>query len=68
MIEYLTVQELSQYLKRSPGAIRMMVLRGLIPFRRCAGRLVFIRSEIDTWVEQCQGVKVDEAIKANIER
>jgi excisionase family DNA binding protein len=68
LIELLTVLEVSQYLKRSPGAVRMMVQRGLIPFRRCAGRLNFIQSEIDQWILECEGARVEEAIKANKER
>jgi excisionase family DNA binding protein len=65
MIDLLTVQEVSEYLKRSPGAVRMLVQRNLIPFRRCAGRLNFLRSEIDDWIQQCEGARVEEAVKAN---
>jgi hypothetical protein len=30
--------------------------------------LNFIRSEIDEWIEGCEGVKVEEAIRENKER
>jgi len=63
MAEYLTVKELSLYLKRSPGAVRNLVLRRQIPFRKPSGRLLFSREEIDLWVEQSEGVSIEELRK-----
>lgn len=54
------VPEVSQYLRRSPGAIRNMVLRRLIPFRKPAGRLIFSRQEIDRWIRSAEGVSLEE--------
>lgn len=49
--KYLNIYELSDYIKRSPGSIRNMVMRSQIPFKKPAGRLFFIKSEIDKWIE-----------------
>ena len=58
--EYLTVFELAGYIKRSPGAVRALVLRRQIPFRKPAGRLLFDRTEIDAWVRQSEGVSFED--------
>ena len=60
MSKYLTIFELSDYLKRSPGGIRNLVLRRKIPFRKPAGRLLFDREEIDLWIKNSEGISLDE--------
>jgi len=60
MANWLTVHELSGYLKRSPGAIRNLVLRRKIPFRKPAGRLLFDLDEIDAWVKASDGISFEE--------
>ncbi len=64
MSEYLSVKTLSQYLPEgfhnTPGAIRNLVLRRAIPFRKREGRLVFIREEIDRWVKSAPGISFEE--------
>jgi len=60
MDEYLDVKALSPYLKRSPGAIRNLVLRRAIPFRKPAGRLLFLRNEIDDWIQKSGGLSIDD--------
>ena len=57
---YLNADDLSGYLRRSPGAIRNLVLRRAIPFRKPAGRLLFIKKEIDSWVGSSEGVSLEE--------
>lgn len=57
---YFDVYELSLYIKRTPGAIRNLVLRRLIPFRKPAGRLVFIKEEIDQWIIKSEGIALNE--------
>jgi hypothetical protein len=64
-MEYLTTVEVSAYIKRSPGAVRNLVLRRKIPYRRPAGRLLFIRGEIDEWVKQAEGISQKELIEKN---
>lgn len=60
MDRYLTVKELSEYIKRSPGAIRNLVLRRKIPFRKPGGRLLFDLEEIDAWVNESEGVSFEK--------
>jgi hypothetical protein len=60
MSKYLTIFELSGYLKRSPGGIRNLVLRRKIPFRKPAGRLLFDQEEIDRWIQNSGGISLDE--------
>jgi excisionase family DNA binding protein len=52
----------SVYLSRSPGAIRNLVNRRRIPFRRVGGRLLFLRSEIDRWIDTAPGVRPEEIL------
>ena len=59
-LEYLSTSECAQLIKRSTGAIRNLAMRRRIPFRKPGGRLVFIRSEIQRWIEDAPGVKPDE--------
>jgi excisionase family DNA binding protein len=58
MTEYLTVTELAEYVRRSPGAIRNLVLRRAIPFRKPAGRLLFVKEEIDQWITGSAGISI----------
>lgn len=60
MAEYLNVRELSQYIKRSEGAIRNLVLRRQIPFRKPSGRLIFSKEEIDLWIQKSEGISIEE--------
>ena len=60
MTTYLTTLEVAQYIKRSPGAVRNLVLRRAIPFRKPAGRLLFNKDEIDQWVKQSEGIGLEE--------
>jgi len=63
---YFTVIELSHYIKRSPGAIRNIVLRRMIPYRKPAGRLLFSREEIDLWIRNSEGIGLNEIETANL--
>ena len=58
--QYLTVTELSEYIKRSKPAIRMLVLRRAIPYKKPSGRLLFNKTEIDRWIEMAEGIGIDE--------
>ena len=59
-LEYLDIAELASYIKRSKGAIRNLVLRRAIPYRKPAGRLIFLKEEIDQWVRKAPGKKLEE--------
>ena len=50
------------YLSRTPGAIRNMVMRRQIPYRKVNGRLVFFKDEIDLWEDRSPGITVDKMI------
>ncbi len=58
--EYLNTQQLSEYIKRSAAAVRNLVLRRKIPFKKVGGRLLFIRKEIDGWIQMSEGVSLDD--------
>jgi len=48
---YLNTKEVAKILGRSPGAIRNLVSRNRIPYRKPGGRLLFLMNEITEWVE-----------------
>jgi hypothetical protein len=58
--QYMDIEEVSFYVKRSKGAIRNLVLRRAIPYRKPAGRLIFLKEEIDQWVQMAPGKKLEE--------
>ena len=59
---YLTVDQISNYLNRSPGAIRNLVLRRAIPYRKPAGRLLFDKDEIDLWIKKSEGISLEDLL------
>lgn len=59
-IELWKVEETAKFLKRSPSAIRKLVLRGKIPFRRVGGRICFIEREIVEWIQVSPGKSLDD--------
>ncbi|RJP90953.1 MAG: DNA-binding protein [Desulfobacteraceae bacterium] len=44
----------------SPGALRKLITRHKIPFRKPGGRLVLIRSELREWVKKSPGVRLSQ--------
>ena len=40
---------------------RGMVARRLIPFRRLGGRIIFLRSELQAWLQNLPGCTLEEA-------
>jgi len=58
--QYMNVDELASYIKRSRGAIRNLILRRAIPYRKPAGRLIFLKEEIDQWVQSAPGKTLEE--------
>ena len=48
---YLNTDECAEFINRSPGAVRNLVMRNKIPHRKPGGRLVFKRDEIIEWLE-----------------
>ena len=61
--KYLNCKECGELINRSPGAVRNLVLRRKIPFRKPGGRLLFIREEIERWIEDSPGLTFQELKK-----
>jgi Helix-turn-helix domain len=49
----------------SEKALRAQVARGLIPYRRFGGRIIFLADEVDAFLRQLPGVTVEQAL-ANV--
>lgn len=58
----LDVRTGSAFLGWSEKQTRGLVARGLIPYRRLGGRIVFIKKELEQWVTGLEGVALDEAM------
>lgn len=64
--ELLTSAEVAVLLRRkTPAAIRNMVLRRQIPYRKIGGKLLFLKREIMEMVERAPGMTVQEWRKRN---
>jgi hypothetical protein len=50
----------------SEGKIRSAVARGLLPYRRWGGRIVFLTAEVEDFLGRLPGVSVDDAV-ANVQ-
>ena len=57
---YFTTKQLSGYIGRSPQAIRDLVYRKAIPYRKPAGRLLFSKDEIDRWIDMSGGLTIEK--------
>jgi hypothetical protein len=51
------------FLGRDERWIRRRLSRGLLPYRRFAGRIVFLRTELEQFITNLPGVSLDEAKK-----
>ena len=65
--EIWTTKEAARFLKRSENAIRNLTVRRAIPYRKVAGRLVFIPEEILEWMQKAPGVGLGELAKESLE-
>jgi hypothetical protein len=61
--KYFDTNGVAAYLRKTPAAIRNDVLRRRIPYRKTAGRLLFIRTEIDEWIMSAPGVSLADLRK-----
>jgi excisionase family DNA binding protein len=59
---YVTLAEAAVYLGRTQKALRKLVERRAVPFRRAGRRLVFDLHELDQWVGRLPGVALEEAL------
>jgi excisionase family DNA binding protein len=58
--KYLNTKQAAEFLGRSPGAIRNLVARRNIPYRKPGGRLVFILSELEQWIDISEGLNIEK--------
>jgi len=58
--KYLTADQCAVFLGRSPSAIRNLCMRRKIPYRKAGGRLVFLAHEIEGWIDQGEGISLEE--------
>ena len=58
MEEYLTIEELCEYLKISKQTVYLMTSRDAIPFFKVGRRLRFRREAIDKWAKEKEKMKV----------
>jgi len=59
---YFDTKGLASYINRSEGAIRNLVMRRAIPFRKPGGRLIFLRDEVDRWIAMSEGLTIEEIL------
>jgi hypothetical protein len=52
----------------SEKALRAQVARGLIPYRRLGGRIVFLADEVTAFLRGLPGVTVDQALQNMVAR
>ncbi len=56
----LDTKQAGDFLRKSPAAIRNLVMRRMIPYRKCGGRLLFIREELEEWVLKSPGIRIED--------
>jgi hypothetical protein len=61
--EYYLTNECAKFLNRSSGAVRNLVMRRKIPYRKVGGRLVFLKSELEVWIQNSPGVRLQDLEK-----
>jgi len=61
--EVMDIATLAARFGTSQRAIRARVNRGTIPFRRWQGRIIFLRGEVDAFLEGLAGCDVQDARK-----
>jgi len=59
----LNTTEAADFLRKSPAAVRNLVMRKMIPFRKVGGRLLFIKEELEQWIKGCPGVRIEDLEK-----
>lgn len=57
------VREAARFTGFSESAIRNRIFTGTIPYKKCAGRVVFAREELRQWFQQLPGISVQKALE-----
>ena len=60
---YLNLFECANMIERTENGVRGLVKRRAIPYRKPGGRLLFLRSEIERWIEGAPGVSLEDLQK-----
>jgi len=56
----LDIHKAARICGRTPKAMRNLVARQRIPYRKVAGRVQFIRAELEEWLAGSPGVTLEE--------
>ena len=64
----LDVRSLAHYWGTSEHTIRARARRRQIPFKKMNGRLLFLKNDIDRYLEQLPGCDLDEAVENLVTR
>ena len=65
---YVALREAAVYLGCTEKALRKLVERRSVPFRRAGRRLIFDLAELDDWVGRLPGVAVEEALNRGLQQ
>jgi hypothetical protein len=62
--KFLNTHECGEMLGRTDNAIRRLVMRGIIPYRKIGGKLVFLENELLEFIENSPGKKAEEILNS----
>jgi hypothetical protein len=57
----LEVAGAAQFMGTTEKAIRQRVARHLLPFRKLGGRVIFLRAELEAFLQDLPGCRLEEA-------
>ena len=63
MKQPMTTNQAAEFIGRSPGSVRNLVIRRKIPFRKAGGRLHFFKEELLWWIDTAPGVTKEDIKK-----
>ena len=58
--QYLNLTVCAELMRRTENGVRGLVRRKAIPYRKPGGRLLFVRAEIISWINDSEGVRLQE--------
>jgi len=60
MKTYMNTDEVAMFLGRSPKAICKLVERGQLPHRRLGRRVIFVRPELEQFIQTLPGMDIQD--------
>ena len=60
MKAYMNTDEVAMFLGRTPKAIRKLVERGQLPHRRLGRRIIFVRAELEEFIQALPGMNIQD--------